>query len=128
MEVTQLAKNEQEIHVISKVLSSNFSWVLSCIYARPRFAKQKLLWENIEKVAGLHNLAWTMLGDFNEMLSSTDKCGGNPIDMRRAQIFKDCLDVCNLIDLGFQGPKYTWINKQDIGYFIQERLDRAFAN
>ena len=69
-----------------------------------------------------------MLGDFNEILSSADKCGGNPINMRRAQIFNDCLDVCNLIDLGFQGPKYTWINKQEIGYFIQERLDRAFVN
>ena len=69
-----------------------------------------------------------MLGDFNEILSSTDKCGGNLVNMKRAQIFKDCLDVCNLIDLGFQGPKYTWVNKLDIGHFIQECLDRAFAN
>ena len=69
-----------------------------------------------------------MLGDFNEILSSTDKCGGNLVNMKRAQIFKNCLDVCNLIDLGFQGPKYTWVNKLDIGHFIQECLDRAFAN
>ena len=67
-------------------------------------------------MAGLHNLAWTMLGDFNEILSSADKCGGNPINLRRAQIFKDCLNACNLIDLGFQGSKYTWVNKQDIGH------------
>ena len=38
------------------------------------------------------------------------------------------LGVVRLIDLGFQGPRYTWVNKQDIGFFIQERLDRAFAN
>ena len=69
-----------------------------------------------------------MLGDFNEILSSVDKCGGNPVNMRKAQIFKDCLDERSLIDLGFQGSKYTWINKQEIRHFIQERLDRAFAN
>ncbi|XP_075650139.1 uncharacterized protein LOC142620669 [Castanea sativa] len=94
----------------------------------PRFAERKLLWENLSKVSGLHNLAWTMRGDFNEVLSSADKCGGNPINMRRAQIFKECLDECNLINLGFQGSKYTWVNKQEIGHFIQEWLDRAFAN
>lgn len=76
----------------------------------------------------MHNLAWTMLGDFNEILSSADKCGGNPVNMRRAQIFKDCLNVCNSFALGFQGPKYTWVNKQNIGQFILERLDRDFAN
>ena len=48
-----------------------------------------------------------MLGDFNKVFSSADKCGGNPDNMRRAQIFKDCLDACNLIDLEFQGPRYT---------------------
>ena len=39
VEVTQLVKIEQEIHVIVKVLSSNFSWILSCINASPRFAE-----------------------------------------------------------------------------------------
>ena len=84
VEVTQLAKIEQEIHVIVNVLSSNLSWILSCIYASPYFAERRLLWDNLAKVSGLHNLALTMLGDFNEILSSADKFGGNPINMRRA--------------------------------------------
>ncbi|XP_030958287.1 uncharacterized protein LOC115980148 [Quercus lobata] len=33
-----------------------------------------------------------------------------------------------MIDLGFHGARYTWVNKQDEGFFIQEWLDRAFAN
>ena len=57
MEITQLAKTEQEIHVIVKVLSSNLSWILSCICASPRFAERRLLWDNLGKVLGLHNLA-----------------------------------------------------------------------
>ena len=69
-----------------------------------------------------------MLGDFNELLSRHDKLGGNPLNPRRAQLFKECLDSYSMVDLGFHGPKYTWVNKRDVGQFIQERLDRGFAN
>ena len=79
-----MGKTEQEIHIIIKVLSFNLSWILSYIYASLRFAKRKLLWENLDQVSGLHNFAWTMLGDFNEVFSSADKCGGNSDNMRRA--------------------------------------------
>ena len=128
VEVTQLAKTEQEIHVVIKVIASDLYWILTCIYASPRFIERKLLWGNLANVASLHNLPWVMLGDFNELLSNVDKSGGNPVNMSRALLFKDCLDSCGLIDLGFHGAKYTWVNKQDEGYYIQERLDRAFAN
>ena len=33
-----------------------------------------------------------------------------------------------MVDLGFHGPKFTWVNKRDTGQFIEERLNRAFAN
>ena len=69
-----------------------------------------------------------MLGDFNELLSNDDKSGGNPVNMSRALLFKDCLDSCGMIDLGFHGVRCTWVNKEDEGFYIQERLDRAFAN
>ncbi|XP_075647222.1 uncharacterized protein LOC142618104 [Castanea sativa] len=128
VEVIQLAKTEQEIHVIIKVRSSDLSWVLTCIYASPRLVERKLLWGNLSNVASLHSLPWLMLGDFNEVLSINDKSGGNLVNMNRALRFKDCLDFCGMIDLGFHGARLTWVNKNEVGHFIQERLDRAFAN
>jgi hypothetical protein len=44
------------------------------------------------------------------------------------QLFRDCLDACNLFDLGFSGPKFTWSNRQDAQCNIRVRLDRAVAN
>ena len=123
VEVTMLAKTEQEIHVIIKVRSSDLSWVLTCIYASPRLVERKLLWGNLSNVASLHSLPWVMLGDFNEILSSDDKSGGNPINMSRALLFKECLDACGMIDMGFSGAKYTWSNLRCITDLIQERLD-----
>ena len=43
VEVTQLAKTKLEIHVVIKVISSDLSWILTCIYASPRFVERKLL-------------------------------------------------------------------------------------
>ena len=41
--------------------------------------------------------------------------------------FREVLDECGLMDLGFRGEKYTWKGKRSRG-LVLERLDRAEAN
>ena len=108
--------------------SSNLTWLLSAIYASPRLVERRILWENFKTMAHLHNLPWLMLGDFNEVLCNDDKFGGNHVNLNRALEFKDCLDECNMVDLGFVGPKFTWTNHRPISSLILERIDRFFAN
>ncbi|KAL0011221.1 hypothetical protein SO802_006329 [Lithocarpus litseifolius] len=43
------------------------------------------------------------------------------------QRFMDTLNWCDLRDLGFIGPKFTWLYNMFDGTQIQERLDRALA-
>lgn len=69
-----------------------------------------------------------MLGDFNEVLCGNDEFGGNSIKINRALEFRECLDECNMLYLGFAGPKYTWTNCMPISALILERIDRCFAN
>lgn len=76
----------------------------------------------------MHELPWLMLGDFNELLSSCDKLGGNLLILRQVQMLRDSLDSCDMVDLGFHGPRFTWVNKKEVVHFIQERLDKGFAN
>ncbi len=111
-----------------KVRSSNLSWLLSSIYASLRFLERKVLRDNLPNVATLHNLPWLLAGDFNEVLSSDDKFGGLPVNLRRSNLFNNCLNACGMIDLGFHGPRFTWSNLREVRYLIQERLDRGFAN
>ncbi|XP_050248950.1 uncharacterized protein LOC126696221 [Quercus robur] len=94
----------------------------------PRLSKRRILWDNLKIVAQLQNLPWLMLRDFNEVLSGEDKFGGNWVNLNRALQFKECLDDCNMVDLGFAGPKYTWTNRRPISALILERIDRCFAN
>ena len=86
------------------------------------------MWNNLVVIAPLHHLPWLMLGDFNELFSCNDKLGGNLLNPRCVQMFKECLDSCGMVDLGFHGPRFTRVNKRKVRHFIQERLDMGFAN
>ena len=127
-EVTLLASTEQEIHATVKVCSSNLTWLIFAIYASPRLVERRILWSNLSIVAKLHKLPWLLLGDFNEVLCGEENFGGRQVNINRAMEFKDCIDACNVIDLGFAGPKYTWTNKRPLSDLILERIDRCFAN
>lgn len=111
-----------------KVHYSNLTWLIYAIYASPRLAERRILWENLKIVAHLHNLPWLVLGDFNEVLCKEDKFWGNQVNLNRALEFKGFLDECNILDLGFAGPKFTWTNRRPISNLIIERIDRCFAN
>ncbi|XP_050259987.1 uncharacterized protein LOC126705076 [Quercus robur] len=128
VEVELLAKTEQEIHVEVKVRASRLTWLFTAIYASPRSEERCILWENLTKVADLHKLPWVIAGDFNEPLIDEDKFGGRGVNINRSLAFKDCLDRCSMVDMGFSGPRYTWSNKRDISNLILERIDRFFMN
>ncbi|KAL0290340.1 UNVERIFIED_CONTAM: hypothetical protein Sangu_2578200 [Sesamum angustifolium] len=68
------------------------------------------------------------MGDFNAILSQDEKRGGRPFASASRNSLGDQLDCCNLIDLGFSGPKYTWTNKRPGLANIQSRIDRGVAN
>ena len=104
-----------------------FSWLLSAIYASPKFKNRCILWDKLKKVSDHHDLLWILIGNFNDMIEESEKLGGNPLSVRRVREYRECMDHRNLLDLGFSVPKFTWTNKRDIGNLIQERLDRCWA-
>jgi endonuclease/exonuclease/phosphatase family metal-dependent hydrolase len=72
---------------------------------------------------GQHNLPWAIIGDFNEILFSHEKEGGNPRPLNFMHAFQDTLSDCALEDLGFVGDPFTWKRGR-----IRERLDRVVIN
>lgn len=128
MEITILSTTDQEIHATAKVIPSSKEWIISCIYASPNRNYRRILWDNLAVVAEHHNMPWLILGDFNEVLSSEDKEGGNQINQSRVKEYWDCMSTCNLMDLGYRGSRFTWSNLRGGGHLIRERLDRAWCN
>ena len=68
------------------------------------------------------------IGDFNEMLSSSEKLSCRPAPPRQLDAFRAALEHCNLVDLGFIGYPFTWNNMQPGTANTKERLDKAVAN
>ena len=97
------------------------------MYASPRFAERHILWNNLIQTAGLHNLPWVVAGDFNEPLTEKDKFRGRAVTVNRSLLFKECLDKCNMIDIGFSGPRFTWTNRREIQALIQERINPSWC-
>ncbi|XP_075658876.1 uncharacterized protein LOC142628717 [Castanea sativa] len=118
VEFTHLSSMEQEIHALVKLSCSNFSWIISAIYASPRLAKRRILWHNLSLVNATYNLPWIMLGDFNEVLSGEEKLGGRPVNAYRARLFQDCINKCGFMDIGFSGPRFMWSNLQNLSDLI----------
>lgn len=71
---------------------------------------------------------WLCIGDFNDILVSHEKEWGKHKIFGKMQHFQNMVNQCGFIDLGFNGPKFTWSNKRDTQVHVWERLDRAFAN
>lgn len=43
------------------------------------------------------------------------------------QAFRDTLNLCGFVDLGYTGPDFTWHGRQG-GEMVWERLDRSVVN
>lgn len=74
------------------------------------------------------NLPWVLIGDVNEPLEEKDKRGGRLINRNLAAQLSKTIDNCKLIDMGFQGPQFTWSNGRKGKANIRERIDRAWYN
>ncbi|OMO49887.1 Endonuclease/exonuclease/phosphatase [Corchorus capsularis] len=74
------------------------------------------------------DIPWVVMGDFNDVLSSSEKFGGVVPSTGRCMSFKGMISSCGLIDLGFSGPRFMWCNKRKGLARVQERLDRVLVS
>jgi hypothetical protein len=68
------------------------------------------------------------MGDLKDIMHPSEKLGPSSVDVNRMNAFCSYVKHCGLIDLGFNGPTYTWSNKRFSSAPTYERLDRCLAN
>ena len=82
----------------------------------------------IRRLEGQNQLPWCCLGDFNEIIKLEEMHGRYLRPERQMKAFRDVLDDCGLVDLGFNGFPFTWCNNRDPPNTTWVRLDRVVAN
>lgn len=75
-----------------------------------------------------NTLPMVFFGDFNEIVSISEKDGGAIRGERHMDAFKEAIDYCELRDLGFRGSIFTWKRGNSPSTVVRERLDRFMAN
>lgn len=126
VEVDSTTKNIMQTVVFDK--AEGKCWAASFVYGCPSREGRGKVWQDLKDIGTFEKLPWLCIGDFNEVLTSQYKMGGNPPSPLRLLAFHDMLTTCGMEDLGFKGPRFTWRNKRTGEDLIMERLDMAFAN
>jgi hypothetical protein len=104
------------------------AWRLSFIYGEPVTHKRMATWNLLRRLHNQHSLPWCCMGDFNEIIKSEEMQGRRPRPDRQMQAFRDAIDDCNLLDMGYSGFPFTWCNNRDPPHTTWVRLDRGLAN
>ena len=103
------------------------AWRLTGFYGEPDNNHQSEGWDMLRMLSSKQKLPWCCFGDFNELLEVSDKRDGVPRAHSQMQMFREVLDHCGFVDLGYSGPDFTWHGWRR-GELIWERLDRGVAN
>jgi hypothetical protein len=128
MNVQVCSKKLQYMHLQVQFKNED-SWFFTPVYASPSEENRRLLWEDLISIANSMDYAWLVAGDFNDIVCAEEKKGGAAASMRKCHKFQDRINVCNLLDLGAMGHKFTWRGPiYHGGQRIYERLDRALGN
>jgi hypothetical protein len=120
--------SRQHINAIIRNDNGSPDWKFTGFYGFPNAARRWESWDLLRFLKTLQPSAWLCVGDFNEILDQEEKQGAASRRLSQINQFRRALEDCDLSDLGFCGPRFTWCNNRRDGNFTQERLDRAVAN
>jgi hypothetical protein len=88
-----------DVHI---TLKNGIKWRATFVYGEPRRERRSEFWDFLCFMRAQWDGPWICCGDFNEVLNQDEHFG--PRERTDAQIsaFRDCLQDCELMDLGFE--------------------------
>jgi exonuclease III len=120
--------SRRHIHAIIKNGGGGQPWKFTAFYDHPEASRREEAWNLLKHLKNFQPHPWMCVGDFNEILMSSEKVGGSRRASGQMEAFKETLMDCELSYFGANGPFYTWNNGREGEDLIQERLDRVVAS
>ena len=119
--VDLLASSAQALHLSITCLISQFQFKATFVYGFNTITARRPLWEELRRWNSNH--PWLVLGDFNSLLSSSDKHNGEAVSSYEVSDFSDCCFDIGLRDANYTGCHYSWSNG-----IVWSKLDRVLIN
>ncbi|XP_058759182.1 uncharacterized protein LOC131632454 [Vicia villosa] len=110
----------------TKVQGDFIMWC-TAIYAHNAIERRYQLWKDIEGIATNTHDSWMLFGDFNNVLSSSDRIGGNPVLEKEFKALEEMMLRTGLYVKDSIGDHYTWFNNQ-CNNPVYSRIDWLLGN
>ncbi|XP_074318889.1 uncharacterized protein LOC141655723 [Silene latifolia] len=114
-------------HMDCVVRNEGGEWRLTGFYGWPNVADRHLSWELLRLLGAQSLLPWVCIGDFNEVLFSTEMKGGHRQQWQMNN-FRNAIDDCGLRDVSWEGYNFSWDNGQAGEANRQSMLDMAMCS
>ncbi|XP_074297333.1 uncharacterized protein LOC141628043 [Silene latifolia] len=113
-------------HIDMTVREREREWQVTCFYGWPSVSDRHLYWELLRLLGRKSNLPWLCMGDFNEVLYSTEMKGGSRAQWQMNN-FQAAVSDSGLMDIGWEGYQFTWDNGQAGEANKQSMIDKAMC-
>ena len=77
------------------------AWRFTGFYGKPVKHLRHESWSKLQQLNSRFSLPWFCAGDFNEIIRSNEKHGGSTRSQSQMKLFRDVIDKCGFLDLGF---------------------------
>lgn len=98
------------------------------IYCPPNPLAKQAFFHDLAALGNSSTGPWLIMGDFNCIVSASEKQGGRVYASSSSNGFTNFMDDFRLVDLGYAGHPFTWNNRRVADHNIQQRLDRGIAS
>ncbi|KAF4397093.1 hypothetical protein G4B88_008939 [Cannabis sativa] len=127
-EISVRVDSSSPSHILARVAGKDFfPWTVTCFYGHPDAAQRKFSWELLRNLKEEIIGPWLCVGDFNEVVSLSEKEGGRIRRDVAMEDFRTVIDECRLIDFCSSKIDLTWCNGHELNP-VMERLDRGLCN
>ncbi|KAH7845513.1 hypothetical protein Vadar_003022 [Vaccinium darrowii] len=103
-------------------------WHLINLYASTNDRIRKAQWEELLEYRRRSSGEWIIWGDFNDILWEDEKQGGRRREAWTLRTFRHFISELGVVDMGFSGYPFTWVNRRFGEGLIKERLDRVLVS
>ncbi|XP_075654720.1 uncharacterized protein LOC142624873 [Castanea sativa] len=124
-------EDKENSHILAEAVSqphSEAAWRFTGFYGEPETHRRHESWDLLRRLNQQSSLPWLCAGDFNEIVKKSVKVRGRVKPQGQMQLFREVLDECGFMDIGFKGSPFTWSKHYSSGVSIWEWLDLAVVS
>ncbi|KAK4348291.1 hypothetical protein RND71_034630 [Anisodus tanguticus] len=113
----------QTIHCNAACSTTSKSFRITFAYGYHSIVARRALWDSFQNYGADPQVPWLVMGDFNTIMNSDERCNMAPITSYDTKDFVNCCNDLGLTDMNSSGCHYTF---SCAGKF--SKLDRALIN